>query len=82
MAMSNKKNVNILPINTVAAEERSCAPTSYTCPLLKSFTLMLEEPKESRKHNARVILVHDVSVNKNQNTKRNMGTTFVNLAYK
>jgi len=49
MAISNKKNVNILPINTVEAEERSCAPTVYTDPLFSSFTLMLEEPKESRR---------------------------------
>lgn len=49
MAIINKKNVNILPINTVEAEERSCAPTVYIDPLLSSFTLMLEEPKKSRR---------------------------------
>lgn len=47
MVISNKKNVNILPIKRVETEERLCAPTVYTAPVDSSFTLMLEEPKET-----------------------------------
>ena len=44
MAVSNKKKVNILPINKVEAEEILCATTVCTIPVASSFTLMLEEP--------------------------------------
>lgn len=47
MAISNKKNDNILPIKKVEAEEILCAPTVCTIPVVASFTLMLEEPKET-----------------------------------
>lgn len=47
MAVSNKKNANILLIKKVEAEEILCAPTVCTIPVVWSFTLMLEEPKET-----------------------------------
>ena len=52
MVVSNKKKVNILPINKVVAEEILCAPTVCTIPVASSFTLMLEEPK---KHNTTML---------------------------
>ena len=57
MAISNTKNVNILPPNWVEAEEISCEATSYTVPLVSSFTLMLEVPKEIKKHIAQKIII-------------------------
>lgn len=63
MAVSNKKNVSTLPINTVEAEERLCAPTVYTDPLDSSFTLMLVEPEETIRQSFKVILVH-ININK------------------
>jgi len=47
MAISNKKNDSILPIKKVEAEAILCAPTVCTIPVVASFTLMLEEPKET-----------------------------------
>ena len=47
--MSNNKNVNVLLIIRVEAEEILWAPTEYTAPD-SSFTLMLEEPKCKNKH--------------------------------
>jgi len=55
MAVSNKKKVNILPINKVEAEEILCATTVCTIPVASSFTLMLEEPK---KHNTTMLKVN------------------------
>ena len=55
MAVSNKKKVNILPINKVDAEEILCATTVCTIPVASSFTLMLEEPK---KHNTTMLKVN------------------------
>lgn len=46
MVIINTKNVSIPPIDRVETEEILCAPTSYTAPVVSSFTLMLEEPKE------------------------------------
>lgn len=47
IAVSNKKNVKVLPIKKVEAEEILCAPTVCTTPVVASFTLMLEEPKQT-----------------------------------
>jgi len=42
----------------VEAEERSCALTEYTFPVLSSFTLMLEEPKEPTTQCKSHLLLH------------------------
>lgn len=47
MAVSNKKNVNVLAIKKLEAEEMLCAPTVCTSPVVASFTLILEEPTET-----------------------------------
>jgi len=47
MADSNKKNDNILPINKLEIGAILCGPTVCTFPVVASFNLMLEEPKET-----------------------------------
>lgn len=69
MAIINKQNVNMLPVNPVEPEEMSCAPTVYTDLVVSSFTLMLEEPKEPRKKMVRSF--QDTSVSTNLTAKAN-----------